>query len=75
MPKFPISSVDFVSKVNCLRREFRQQFPVLTVKSCGKFQQNLNSGFEFSLPKSCKTSWSRQEGENVRFHQLVLSER
>ena len=35
----------FCLKDKLLEEKFTQQFPVLTVKGCGKFQQNLNCGF------------------------------
>ena len=52
-----------------------EQFPVLTVKGCGRFQQNLNRGFQFSLAKNGKFFSNRQEGENFKFHRLVLSKK
>ena len=62
----------------CLRDKFLEkisethQFPVLTMKGCEKFHQNLNRGFRFSLPKNCKISLSRREGQNLKFHRFVL---
>ena len=47
----------------------------MTVKSCGKFQQNLTLGFQFSLPKNAKISLSRREGRNFKFLHLVLAKR
>ena len=35
----------FCLKDKLLEEKFTQQFPVLTVMGCGKFQQNLNCGF------------------------------
>ena len=61
--------------VNCLSRKFRQQFPVVTVKGCGKFQENLNRGFQFSLPKKCEIPSSGQEGQNFKFYWFVFSKR
>ena len=43
------------------------------MKSCGKFQPNLNPGFQFSPPRNGKISWSRREGQNFKFHQFVSS--
>ena len=37
------------------------------------FQQNLNPGFQFSLPKNGEISSSRREGQIFKFHRLVLS--
>ena len=36
-PKFQISSIGFVSKINCSSKKMAQQFPLLRVKNCGKF--------------------------------------
>ena len=47
----------------------------MTVKSCGKLQQNLNLGFQFTLPKNDKISSSRREGRNFKFLWLVLPKR
>ena len=52
-----------------------QQFPLFTVKSCGKFQQSLNPGFQFSLAKNDKITSSRHEGWNFKFLHLVWAKR
>ena len=40
-----------------------------------KFQQNLNPGLQFSTKKLGEFSLSRGEGQNFKFHWLVLSKR
>ena len=45
------------------------------MKGCWRFQQNLKSGFQFSLPKNCEISSSRRKRQNFKFHQLVLCKR
>ena len=47
-----------------MRKKWTHQFPVLVVKDWEKFQQNLNRGFRFSLPKNDGISWSRRENQN-----------
>ena len=37
------------------------------MKDCGKFQQNLSCGFQFSLAKNSKVSSNRREGRNSNF--------
>ena len=73
--KFHISSIGFVYKINWLSKKLTQQFPVFTVRDCGKFQENLNPDFQFSLPESSKISSNRQEGQIFKFYWLVLSKR
>ena len=45
------------------------------MKGCGKFQQNLNPGFQFSLTRNGEIAASRRQGQNFKFHRLVLSKR
>ena len=73
--KFQISPVGFVWKINCLSKKLTQKFPLLTVKSCGKFQRNVTPCFQFSLWKNAKISPSSREGRNFKFLQLVLAKR
>ena len=63
----------FCLKDNLTDQKLTLQVPILTVKSCGKFQQNLNPGFQFSTKKLGEFSPSRQEGQNFKFYWLVLS--
>ena len=56
-------------------KNLTQQFSVQIMKGCEKSQQDLNLGFQFSLPKNAEISWSRQEGRNFKFHRLVLAKR
>ena len=48
-----------------------QQVPVLTVKSCGKLQQNLTPGFQFSTIKLGEFSSSRRAGEKVKISNFI----
>ena len=52
-----------------------QKFPVLTLKGHRKFMVKLNFGFQFSLPKNAEIFSSKQEGQNLKIHWLVLSKR
>ena len=52
-----------------------EQVAVLTVKGCEKFQQNLNCGFQFGLAKKGQIYSNRLEGQNFKFHRLILSKR
>ena len=61
--------------VNCLSKIFPQQFAVLTLKGHGKFEVKLNCCNQFSLLKSSEIFSNRQEGQNLKFHWLILSER
>ena len=73
--KFHISLIGFVYKINLLSKKLTQQFPVLTVRGCGKFHENLNPDFQFNLPKNSKISSNRQEDQNFKFHHFVLANR
>ena len=72
---FQILLVGFVKKINCLNKLLTQQFPVLAMKSYEKFQQNLDRGFQCSLPKNGEISSSKPEGQNLKIHPLILSKR
>ena len=65
----------FCLKDKLLEKILTQQFLVLTLKGYEKFQQNLNRGFQVSIPKNGEISSSRQEGKNFKFYWLVLSKR
>ena len=65
----------FCLKEKLHEQKLTQQFLLLTVNGCGKFHQNLNHGFQFSLLQNAQVSLSRQEGRNFKFHRFVLSKK
>ena len=54
-----------------MSKKLTQQVSVLTVKSCGKLQQNLTPGFQFSTIKLGEFSSSRQAGEKVKISNFI----
>ena len=58
-----------------MSKKLTEQVPALTVKSCGKLQQNVTPGYQYSSKKLCEFSLTRWEVKNFKFHWLVLSKR
>ena len=52
----------FYLKDKLLEQKTDAAVSCLVLKGYEKFQQNLNRGFQFSLPKNGEISFSKQEG-------------